>query len=205
MEASTKEEEVVQRIVCKSESARQPRTGAFRGGAEEREAPVRGAPLVFADRVFVIGIDNKLQTLTDGPASPRYRDIAIERGVTAHRPHLGADARPSTAWRTAVMVCAKCWAPPSATSCATWPTMRARSRKSTCTPIASAVALSPEVDSRRTLAPGGAFVAKVLAGGTDTQLLAQLKRHFTSVKHAKPPASRKDSSEWYVIAQGFKG
>jgi 23S rRNA (uridine2552-2'-O)-methyltransferase len=57
----------------------------------------------------------------------------------------------------------------------------------------------------RTLAPGGAFVAKVLAGGTDTELLSLLKRHFTSVKHAKPPASRKDSSEWYVIAQGFKG
>ncbi len=56
-----------------------------------------------------------------------------------------------------------------------------------------------------TLAPGGAFVAKVLAGGTDTQLLTLLKRHFTAVKHAKPPASRKDSSEWYVIAQGFKG
>ncbi len=56
-----------------------------------------------------------------------------------------------------------------------------------------------------TLAPGGAFVAKVLAGGTDTVLLALLKRHFTSVKHAKPPASRKDSSEWYVIAKGFKG
>ncbi|WP_126173886.1 RlmE family RNA methyltransferase [Altericroceibacterium xinjiangense] len=56
-----------------------------------------------------------------------------------------------------------------------------------------------------TLAPGGAFVAKVLAGGTDTELLALLKRHFTAVKHAKPPASRKDSSEWYVIAQGFKG
>ena len=55
------------------------------------------------------------------------------------------------------------------------------------------------------LAPGGTFVAKVLAGGTDTQLLALLKRHFTSVKHAKPPASRKDSSEWYVIALGFKG
>ena len=55
------------------------------------------------------------------------------------------------------------------------------------------------------LAPGGAFVAKVLAGGADTQLLALLKRHFTAVKHAKPPASRKDSSEWYVIAQGFKG
>ena len=56
-----------------------------------------------------------------------------------------------------------------------------------------------------TLAPGGAFVAKVLAGGTDTVLLALLKRHFASVKHAKPPASRKGSSEWYVIAQGFKG
>lgn len=56
-----------------------------------------------------------------------------------------------------------------------------------------------------TLAPGGGFVAKVLAGGTDATLLALLKRHFASVKHAKPPASRKGSSEWYVIAQGFKG
>ena len=56
-----------------------------------------------------------------------------------------------------------------------------------------------------TLAPGGSFVAKVLAGGTDNELLALLKRHFSSVKHAKPPASRKDSSEWYVIAKGFKG
>jgi len=56
-----------------------------------------------------------------------------------------------------------------------------------------------------TLAPGGAFVAKVFAGGTDNELLTILKRNFTTVKHAKPPASRKDSSEWYVIAQGFKG
>ncbi|HKX78376.1 MAG TPA: RlmE family RNA methyltransferase [Novosphingobium sp.] len=55
------------------------------------------------------------------------------------------------------------------------------------------------------LSPGGAFVAKVLAGGTDNDLLALLKRHFTTVKHAKPPASRKGSSEWYVVAQGFKG
>jgi 23S rRNA (uridine2552-2'-O)-methyltransferase len=55
------------------------------------------------------------------------------------------------------------------------------------------------------LAPGGAFVAKVLAGGTDTELLALLKQHFRAVKHAKPPASRKGSSEWYVVAQGFKG
>lgn len=56
-----------------------------------------------------------------------------------------------------------------------------------------------------TLEEGGAFVAKVLAGGTDAELLAMLKQHFTSVKHAKPPASRKGSSEWYVVAQGFKG
>ena len=56
-----------------------------------------------------------------------------------------------------------------------------------------------------TLRPGGAFVAKVLAGGADSSLVAELKRHFTAVKHAKPPASRKESSEWYVVAQGFKG
>ncbi len=55
------------------------------------------------------------------------------------------------------------------------------------------------------LRPGGAYVAKVLAGGADNNLVAELKRHFAAVKHAKPPASRKDSSEWYVIAQGFKG
>jgi 23S rRNA (uridine2552-2'-O)-methyltransferase len=55
------------------------------------------------------------------------------------------------------------------------------------------------------LEPGGAFVAKVFAGGTDRELLTILKKNFTTVKHAKPPASRKDSSEWYVIAQGFKG
>jgi 23S rRNA (uridine2552-2'-O)-methyltransferase len=55
------------------------------------------------------------------------------------------------------------------------------------------------------LRPGGSYVAKVLAGGADNSLVAELKRLFTTVKHAKPPASRKDSSEWYVIAQGFKG
>ena len=52
---------------------------------------------------------------------------------------------------------------------------------------------------------GGTFLAKVLAGGTDRDLLDLLKKHFRTVKHAKPPASRKGSSEWYVIAQGFKG
>jgi 23S rRNA (uridine2552-2'-O)-methyltransferase len=56
-----------------------------------------------------------------------------------------------------------------------------------------------------TLGEGGAFVAKVLAGGTDAALLGLLKQHFRTVKHAKPPASRKGSSEWYVVAQGFKG
>ncbi|RDC60528.1 23S rRNA (uridine(2552)-2'-O)-methyltransferase [Alteripontixanthobacter maritimus] len=56
-----------------------------------------------------------------------------------------------------------------------------------------------------TLEQGGTFVAKVLAGGTDKELLTLLKQHFRTVKHAKPPASRKGSSEWYVVAQGFKG
>jgi 23S rRNA (uridine2552-2'-O)-methyltransferase len=55
------------------------------------------------------------------------------------------------------------------------------------------------------LRPGGAFVAKSLAGGSDNELIALLKRNFKTVKHAKPPASRKGSSEWYVVAQGFKG
>ncbi len=55
------------------------------------------------------------------------------------------------------------------------------------------------------LRPGGAFVAKVLAGGADSGLVAQLKRRFATVRHAKPPASRKESSEWYVVAQGFRG
>mgnify|MGYP003578065935 FL=1 len=55
------------------------------------------------------------------------------------------------------------------------------------------------------LLPGGAFVAKVFAGGADRELLTLLKRYFSTVKHAKPPASRKGSPELYVIAQGFKG
>ena len=59
--------------------------------------------------------------------------------------------------------------------------------------------------AREVLRPGGAYVAKVLAGGADNQLVAEMERSFSTVKHAKPPASRKDSSEWYVVAQGFKG
>jgi 23S rRNA (uridine2552-2'-O)-methyltransferase len=57
----------------------------------------------------------------------------------------------------------------------------------------------------RVLAPGGAFVAKVFQGGSEKQLLEPMKRHFATVRHAKPPASRKDSSELYVVATGFKG
>lgn len=55
------------------------------------------------------------------------------------------------------------------------------------------------------LKPGGYFLAKVFAGGAENTLLAQMKKDFTSVKHVKPPASRSDSSEKYVIAQGFRG
>jgi 23S rRNA (uridine2552-2'-O)-methyltransferase len=57
----------------------------------------------------------------------------------------------------------------------------------------------------KVLKPGGDFVAKVFAGGTDPEMLTILKQNFTTVKHAKPPASRKGSVEWYVIAQGKKG
>ena len=55
------------------------------------------------------------------------------------------------------------------------------------------------------LAPGGAFVAKVLRGGTEKQLLDVLKRDFAAVRHVKPPASRADSAEIYVVATGFRG
>jgi len=77
----------------------------------------------------------------------------------------------------------------------------------------------PQTDALRTMAlvetafafacdvlrPGGTFVSKVFAGGADSQLVAEMKRHFATVKHAKPPASRKGSVEWFVVAQGFKG
>ncbi|WP_267397133.1 MULTISPECIES: RlmE family RNA methyltransferase [unclassified Sphingomonas] len=77
----------------------------------------------------------------------------------------------------------------------------------------------PQTDALRTMAlvetalafacdvlePGGTFVSKVFAGGADSQLVAEMKRNFTTVKHAKPPSSRKGSVEWFVVAQGFKG
>jgi 23S rRNA (uridine2552-2'-O)-methyltransferase len=55
------------------------------------------------------------------------------------------------------------------------------------------------------LAPGGAFVAKVLRGGTEADLLKRLKTAFQKVTHFKPPASRKDSAEMYVVGLGFRG
>ncbi|HRF07355.1 MAG TPA: RlmE family RNA methyltransferase [Xanthobacteraceae bacterium] len=58
--------------------------------------------------------------------------------------------------------------------------------------------------AREVLAPGGSFIAKVLQGGTEGELLAALKRDFKVVKHIKPPASRKDSAELYVLATGFR-
>ena len=57
----------------------------------------------------------------------------------------------------------------------------------------------------KVLAPGGGFVAKVFQGGTERGLLDQMKRSFATVKHGKPPASRKDSAELYVVATGFRG
>jgi 23S rRNA (uridine2552-2'-O)-methyltransferase len=59
--------------------------------------------------------------------------------------------------------------------------------------------------ARQVLAPGGAFLCKVLQGGAEATLLAELKRDFASVKHVKPPASRADSAELYLLAKGFRG
>jgi 23S rRNA (uridine2552-2'-O)-methyltransferase len=59
--------------------------------------------------------------------------------------------------------------------------------------------------AREVLAPGGTFLAKVLQGGTEVALLAALKRDFANVKHVKPPASRSDSAELYLLATGFRG
>ncbi|MET0527969.1 RlmE family RNA methyltransferase [Microvirga sp. P5_D2] len=59
--------------------------------------------------------------------------------------------------------------------------------------------------AREILAPGGAFVAKVFQGGTEGQLLTDLKRDFAVVRHVKPAASRTDSAELYVLATGFRG
>jgi 23S rRNA (uridine2552-2'-O)-methyltransferase len=59
--------------------------------------------------------------------------------------------------------------------------------------------------AREVLAPGGTFLAKVLQGGTEAALLASLKRDYKSVKHLKPPASRTDSAELYLLATGFRG
>jgi 23S rRNA (uridine2552-2'-O)-methyltransferase len=59
--------------------------------------------------------------------------------------------------------------------------------------------------AREVLSPGGTFLAKVIQGGTEHTLLAELKKNFATVKHIKPPASRADSAELYVLAQGFRG
>jgi 23S rRNA (uridine2552-2'-O)-methyltransferase len=66
--------------------------------------------------------------------------------------------------------------------------------------VESAAAFASEV-----LNPGGTFLAKVFQSGADAELLAQLKRDFSSVRHVKPAASRQDSSERYVLAMGFRG
>ena len=66
--------------------------------------------------------------------------------------------------------------------------------------VEAAVAFAVEV-----LAPGGALVAKVRQGGTEHRLLATMKRAFASVRHVKPPASRPESAEVYVVATGFRG
>ena len=59
--------------------------------------------------------------------------------------------------------------------------------------------------AKETLKPDGIFIAKVFQGGAQNTLLAEMKQDFKTIKHIKPPASRKESSEQYLVAQGFKG
>ena len=59
--------------------------------------------------------------------------------------------------------------------------------------------------AKQVLKPGGMFLAKVLRGGTETELLKLLKQDFTKVMHVKPMASRDDSAELFVLATGFRG
>lgn len=66
--------------------------------------------------------------------------------------------------------------------------------------VEAAAAFAAEI-----LKPGGSFLAKVIQGGTEGELLAMLKRDFATVKHIKPAASRQDSAELYVLATGFRG
>jgi 23S rRNA (uridine2552-2'-O)-methyltransferase len=66
--------------------------------------------------------------------------------------------------------------------------------------VETAVAFAAEV-----LNPGGTLVAKVFQSGADAELMTELKRDFATVKHVKPASSRKDSSERYVLAMGFRG
>ncbi len=68
-----------------------------------------------------------------------------------------------------------------------------------------ALAEAAALFAREVLAPGGAFLCKVLQGGTEATLLAELKRDFATVKHVKPPASRSGSAELYLLAKGFRG
>jgi 23S rRNA (uridine2552-2'-O)-methyltransferase len=68
-----------------------------------------------------------------------------------------------------------------------------------------ALAESAAEFAREVLKPGGNFLCKVLQGGTEANLLTALKRDFESVKHVKPPASRSDSAELYLLARGFRG
>jgi 23S rRNA (uridine2552-2'-O)-methyltransferase len=67
-----------------------------------------------------------------------------------------------------------------------------------------ALAEAAAMFAREVLRPGGAFLCKVLQGGTESELLASLKRDFATVKHVKPAASRSDSAELYMLALGFR-
>ena len=61
------------------------------------------------------------------------------------------------------------------------------------------------ISPRTILKPGGTYLAKVLRGGTEGEMLKQMKKDFATVRHVKPMASRDDSAELFVLAMGFRG
>ena len=89
-------------------------------------------------------------------------------------------------------------------SCPTWPPTRRVTRRRIIL-RSSRSRISAADFACEVLSPGGFFVAKVLQGGTEGQLLARLKRDFAVVRHVKPEASRAGSAELYVLATGFRG
>ena len=165
-------------------------------------------------------LDDKLQLLRRGSrvvdlgAAPGgWSQVAVKRGASTV---VGVDLLPIDPVPGATLLqgdfndeavhssSATCSAAPRRSCCPTWRrTPPAIPRPTTC--ASSPWPSSPSCSRPRSCEPGGAFIAKVFQGGSERSILAPMKRHFATVRHVKPSASRKESSELYVVATGFRG